>query len=165
MGKSLQGGSSRSGRGGFSSFGAITLFIGLLSAFSSSATIVVKKLYINRGTFTTVNNTTFPALAFNEAPAYSSLNTVINIGQGDALQLTVINNDTVVHGFAVKGYPINEIINPMDTVMVTLTSTIERITTFNWLPVEPLTGRTTSRTTSPSMARVSLTCRMTQQPR
>lgn len=92
------------------------------------AGIVQQTLYLNRGVFTTVDNTTFPAMAFNDSTVFDALNKVVLVSTTDTLILTVINNDTVTHGFAVKGYPgINGVINPAATYIDTLISTAERI--------------------------------------
>src|SRR5688500_13585709 len=69
-----------------------------------SAAVVPTTLYINRGNFVTVTATSFPSMAFNNSPVYSSLNEVIDIAPGDSLIVTVINNDTVTHGFNIWNY-------------------------------------------------------------
>lgn len=90
--------------------------------------IVQQTLYLNRGMFLTVDSTTFPAMAFNDSPTFDALNKVLTISTTDTLILTVINNDTVTHGFAVKGYPgINGAIAPAGTYVDTLISSAERI--------------------------------------
>lgn len=81
-------------------FGTILFCAILLPGYSN---IVFKTLYINKGTFTTVNKTAFPFLAFNPTPVFDSLNSVIKITTSDTLVLKVINNDTATHGFDVKG--------------------------------------------------------------
>lgn len=97
-------------------------------SFVVGATTIQQTLYINRGVFTTVQSTTFPALAFNETPLFDALNKVITITTADTLVLTVINNDTVVHGFAVKNYPgINGTINPAGVYVDTLVSPAEQL--------------------------------------
>ena len=82
-----------------------------------SATIY-ETLYLNRGIFTTVNNTTFPSFAFNSSPAFEMNNHVIQIEPNDSLVLKIINNDTVIHGFDLKdetGY--NSTLNPGDSII------------------------------------------------
>jgi hypothetical protein len=107
-------------------FSALVCCIGLFTTIN--ATTILQTLYINRGLFTTVQSTTFPALAFNETMSFDALNKVITIGVNDTLIVTVINNDTTVHGFAVKNYPaINGTINPAGTYTDTLVSSAERI--------------------------------------
>lgn len=107
------------------------LFVTLLLhgfSLSNSAKEVQTTLYINRGTFTTVNNTTFPSLAFNTTPVYSTLNAVIHFIPGDTLIVTVVNNDTSVHGFTVKDYAgISALINPSDSITDTLFSATQRL--------------------------------------
>ena len=103
-------------------------FLFVFSISNSFATTVNQTLYINRGIFTTVNLTAFPFLAFNNTSAFNSLNTVINITANDTLILKVINNDTAMHGFDVKGYSgISATINPADSISDTLIFTSERI--------------------------------------
>lgn len=82
-------------------------FIFLLLVLSSSATLVQQSVYINRGVFTTVSNTTFPFLAFNETSAFDQRNVRISLQPGDSLELTVTNNDTMTHGFAITNTSIN----------------------------------------------------------
>jgi hypothetical protein len=96
--------------------------------FSLQGAIVQQTLFLNRGVFTTVDTTTFPALAFNATPVYNSLNKVVFTSASDIVVFTVINNDTVTHGFAVKDYAgINSTIAPGDTITDTLAPSGERI--------------------------------------
>ena len=67
------------------------------------AAIVQDTVYINRGSFTSVSGSTFPWLAFNATPSFDPLNAVILLGVGDQLDLTVVNNDSTVHGIAIDG--------------------------------------------------------------
>jgi hypothetical protein len=102
------------------------LFTGLLVLQCASAAVVQQTLYINRGLFVTVQSTTFPSLAFNSTPTFDALNTVITVAMSDTLVFTVINNDTVVHGFGVKNYPgVNGTINPAGTYIDTLVAGTE----------------------------------------
>lgn len=97
------------------------LLTGLCCYVNVQAGIVHQALYLNRGLFTTVNGTTFPYLAFNNTASFSSGNHVIDLLPGDEVILKVINNDTAIHGFAIKGYPaINFTISPGDSVSDTL---------------------------------------------
>lgn len=74
----------------------------LLWPFLCSARQVHDTLYINRGTFTTIKNTTFPALAFNRSRTFDKTSAVIALRIGDTLTLSVINNDTALHAFSLK---------------------------------------------------------------
>jgi phage tail sheath protein FI len=106
----------------------LSAVIGLVAVFQANAATVNQTLYINRGVFTTVNNTTFPYMAFNSTPNYSSLNTVINVTTNDVLVLKVINNDSITHGFDVKDYAgAAASINPGDSIIDTLTFSAERL--------------------------------------
>lgn len=98
----------------------VLLVLFLVSVSMGFSATVFKTIFINRGNFTTVNSTTFPFFAFNDSPAYNSLNSVIDLTTSDILQLTIINNDTIIHGFDIKGTTGNSnTINPGDTVTVT----------------------------------------------
>lgn len=106
----------------------LSIVFGLAAAFQANAATINQTLYINRGVFTTVNNTTFPYMAFNSTPGYSSLNTVINVTTSDVLILKVINNDSIMHGFDVKDYPgTAATISPGDSIIDTLTFGTERV--------------------------------------
>lgn len=99
-------------------FGTVLFCVTIVPCYSNT---VFKTLYINKGTFTTVNNTSFPFLAFNPTPVFDSLNNVIKITTSDTLVLKVINNDTATHGFDVKGVSgINATVSPGDSVTNTI---------------------------------------------
>jgi FtsP/CotA-like multicopper oxidase with cupredoxin domain len=105
----------------------IFLFFILLFGTTVHAATVYQTLYINRGVLVTVKNTSFPFLAFNSGPAFNSLNTVVNVRPNDQLILKVINNDTTLHGFAIKGYPgIGGLINSSDSLTDTLVCASEK---------------------------------------
>ena len=93
------------------------------------AATVNQTLYINKGTFVTVSSTaSFPYFAFNASPSFNARNAVINVTTSDLLIVKVINNDTAVHGFDVKGYTgVNAVINPGDSIIDTLSFGSERI--------------------------------------
>lgn len=96
-----------------------------------NATKVYQNLFINRGTLTTVKNTTFPFLAFNSTSTYSSLNTVVSCIKNDTLIITVTNNDTTLHGFTVKNYPgISYTISPSSNITCTLVPTQRCVYTY-----------------------------------
>ena len=103
-----------------------TVFFSILFAFffhSLNAVRIPKKLYINRGTFTTVKNTTFPFLAFNSDTSFNQLNQIIHLHLNDTLELKVINNDQSLHGFSVKGTSIAVLsINSGDSASFQLTT-------------------------------------------
>lgn len=92
-----------------------------------SAVVVVKRLYINRGVFTTVKNTTFPFLAFNSDTSFNQLNEVIHLNVNDTLSLVIINNDIFLHGFAIKGTSVSNLgIASGDSAAFQFTSSIHR---------------------------------------
>jgi FtsP/CotA-like multicopper oxidase with cupredoxin domain len=94
------------------------IFVFAFFIFSEAESATINQtVYLNRGVFTTVNNTTFPAFAFNESSAYEENNHVINMQVNDILILKVINTDSVIHGFNLKGETgFNSTINPGDSV-------------------------------------------------
>ncbi len=75
------------------------------AAITSEAIATPQTLYINRGIFVTVKKTTFPSLAVNTTAVYDSHNAVITATPGEVLDLTIINNDSVLHGFSIMGFP------------------------------------------------------------
>jgi hypothetical protein len=101
----------------------------ILALQQALAATVNQTLYINRGTFVTVNSTaSFPYFAYNGTSSFEARNTVINVATSDMLVIKVINNDTVIHGFDVKGYAgVSALINPGDSILDTLTFTSERV--------------------------------------
>jgi FtsP/CotA-like multicopper oxidase with cupredoxin domain len=101
----------------------IIFFLFVLCHILSIGATLTKRLYINRGSFVTVKNTTFPFLAFNKTTTFNQLNENVNAVIGDTIKFVVINNDTALHGFAVKGTGISSAtINPGDSVTYTLSS-------------------------------------------
>ncbi len=104
-----------------------------LSGFLQSANALQlhKRLYINNGTFTTVDTLQFPYYSFNGSKNYSPTNEVINMRSNDTLVITVINNDTSVHGFMVQGYSMASIqLNPKDSFQKKLTFSKEGVYIF-----------------------------------
>jgi FtsP/CotA-like multicopper oxidase with cupredoxin domain len=77
----------------------------LLFPFAVMGATVAKTLYLNKGGFVAVDTTTFPAYAFNATATYDAHNETILLQAGDMLVVTVVNTDTVQHGFGVKGIP------------------------------------------------------------
>jgi FtsP/CotA-like multicopper oxidase with cupredoxin domain len=75
----------------------------LLLSFAVHAAYIPKTLYINKGGFVAVDTTTFPAYAFNATATYDARNETVTLQSGDQLVVTVVNTDTVQHGFSVKG--------------------------------------------------------------
>lgn len=88
---------------------------------ASLASIVNKTLYINRGVYTTVSNTTFPWISFNATNVFDENNEKIILNVNDSLIVKIINNDTVIHGFNVKYINgVSHVINPTDSIIDTL---------------------------------------------
>lgn len=84
-------------------FFLLCFFLFLLSFLTFAATIQ-QRLVINRGNFITIKQTSFPFVAFNEDSAFNSLNKVISVSTSDTVIITVINNDSIQHGFAIKNF-------------------------------------------------------------
>ncbi len=73
-------------------------------------------LYINRGDLVLVDSVEMPYLAFNANSNFSGENKRLIYSLGDDLLLTIVNNDTVQHQFAIKGFPaFSTSIGAMDT--------------------------------------------------
>ncbi len=64
---------------------------------------VAKTLYINKGQMTTVDGIQFPTLAFNGSATFDAFNEIVHLQPGEALSLTVVNNDDQPHNFQIKG--------------------------------------------------------------
>jgi FtsP/CotA-like multicopper oxidase with cupredoxin domain len=79
------------------------LVLGTVLSFNSFATTVNQTLYIVADSLLTVDSTLTPYITFNETPAYSQSNPIINLMQGDTLDLWVYNTDSVLHEFVIKG--------------------------------------------------------------
>ena len=98
-------------------------FISLFSCELIFSNTVKKKFYINRGTFTTVKNTTFPFVALNKDTSFNQLNEVIIVNTDDTLSLVIVNHDYEPHGFSVKNTGISfSAFNPGDSIQFELTS-------------------------------------------
>ena len=78
----------------------ITLF---LHSFYSTATTLNQSLYIIADSLVTVDGAKVPYLTFNDSPTYSQSNPIINLMQGDTLDLWVYNTDNTTHEFVIKG--------------------------------------------------------------
>jgi len=99
----------------------ILVILVLLLWNASIASIVNKTLYINRGLFVSVDNSTFPMLAFNASASFSTSNEVIKLNLSDSLIIKVINNDSVLHGFNIKTFSgLNHTIVPADSITDTI---------------------------------------------
>lgn len=97
-------------------------------SLSSAAAAIQQRLVINRGNFVTVKQTSFPYFAYNEDSLFNSLNKVISLSTSDTVIITVVNNDTVQHGFAIKNFPLTPLsVNAGDSADVTFFSPEERI--------------------------------------
>ena len=94
---------------------------------SSGLAIELDTIFINRGTYTTIDSNQWTFLAFNSSPAFSSQNTVIKLLESDSLQLTVVNNDSVAHGFEVKGKGGVSSIAPGDTAYTSYSFSDENV--------------------------------------
>ncbi len=105
-----------------------------LLLFNAHAGIISKKLYINRGSFTTVAVTTFPAYSFNSSSSFNSLNTVLQLTTSDTLLLTILNNDSITHGFDIRGLSgYMAVLAPMDSV----TKSIRIASEGTWIYYDP----------------------------
>lgn len=98
--------------------------------YSSFGLTSYDTLYINRGSFTAVNGVMFDYLAFNKSAQFEQENERIILALGDTIELTVVNNDTVMHGFEIKGFGVPYTITPGSNVQVEYFSLTESATIF-----------------------------------
>ena len=71
----------------------------LLTVSSGYSATVYDTLYLNKGTMTTADASSFAYLAFNNSDVFDQENHRITLSIGDSLYLRVINTDSEVHGF------------------------------------------------------------------
>lgn len=90
-----------------------------LLLFTVARAQVSQTLYINSGVYTAIDSAMFDYCAFNDNPVFSPNNKRIVIEAGTNLELTVINTDSVLHSFAVKGKTSPISIAPGDTAVIT----------------------------------------------
>ena|SRR5690606_7304883 len=83
----------------------------------SIAGTVNQSIYINSGYHTTITSNTIPYKAFNHTQSFVAENARIVIQHSDTLYLTVVNNDSVPHGFRIKNYSSPVVINPGDSIL------------------------------------------------
>src|SRR5204863_2948452 len=108
---------------------SIALYLLALPAYLS-ANKVYQTLHVNRGSMTTVKGTTFPFLAFNSS-TFTYQNATVYCVKGDTLILSIHNNDSITHGFRIKGVPAQSYtITPTATITCTLTPSVQSIYVF-----------------------------------
>ncbi len=79
----------------------------------------VDTIYINAGLFNCVDGNQMPYKAFNSTPTFSQKNVQLHALPGDTLVLTVINNDTVQHGFEItQTSGLTDTVSAADTIQV-----------------------------------------------
>ncbi|MDX1445415.1 multicopper oxidase domain-containing protein, partial [Lishizhenia sp.] len=102
---------------------SLVLFAFCIVGFQQSyAAVIEDTLYINRGEMTTVDNTNIPYFAFNSSSVFSNENERLIMNMGDQMVLTVINTDSVSHGFDIKDISnIATLIAPDDTATISFT--------------------------------------------
>ncbi|MFT5777315.1 MAG: FtsP/CotA-like multicopper oxidase with cupredoxin domain [Crocinitomicaceae bacterium] len=98
----------------------IALFaLGSLCSFQSNANIIEDTVYINRGMMMAVDSTYIPYYAFNPTSVFDKENARLFLDIGDTMELTVINTDSLTHGFDIKEYAnIDTLIAPYDTAII-----------------------------------------------
>lgn len=80
---------------------SITILFLLVAKITFSATIY-DTLYINKSPYT-IGSFTFEACVFNDSANFKLENAIIELNEGDNLQLHVVNNDTLEHTFTIDG--------------------------------------------------------------
>lgn len=107
---------------------AFSLFIFSCIAVVSIGANVSETLYINRGEFSASGGVTFGYTAFNHSSVFENENARIEVGVGDDLEIKLINNDTLTHGFDIKGYSgVSTTIQPGDSVTVVCSFVAESV--------------------------------------
>ncbi|MBL4625071.1 MAG: multicopper oxidase domain-containing protein [Flavobacteriales bacterium] len=106
----------------------VTLFVFGCMVVVGIAANVSETLYINRGEFMASDSSTFIYMAFNRTPTFDQENARLAAGIGDNLEIKVINNDSIVHGFDIKGYSgVSNMIQPGDSVTITCSFSSESV--------------------------------------
>jgi FtsP/CotA-like multicopper oxidase with cupredoxin domain len=96
-----------------------------LLALTGSSNVVQDTLYINRGEFTTVDSTLMPYLAFNASSEFNIENKRIVLEVNDTLNLVIVNNDSLTHGFNIKEYSgVSSTVSPGSSIQISFSSTI-----------------------------------------
>lgn len=101
-------------------FGAVVI--------SSMAANISETLYINRGQFMTSDSSTFSYTAFNRSSVFEQENARLVADVNDNFDIKVINNDSIVHGFDIKGYAgVSNTIQPGDSIIVACSFSSESV--------------------------------------
>lgn len=82
----------------------IILYSFVFFAVQSFAVTVNEKIYILSDSLQTVDNAKFPYITFNLTNSYSQDNPVLELDQGDSLDLWVVNFDSITHEFMISVY-------------------------------------------------------------
>ena len=109
----------------------LTLIIFLGIVIQSQGKNIVKEIFINAGELLTVDKISIPFLAYNKSGTFNTSNEVINMTVGDTLLLTITNNDSNPHGFAIKNLPsINKTIEVKSSATIKISSLEEKVLVF-----------------------------------
>lgn len=85
-------------------------------------------IYINSGQGLFVNGKQMPYKGFNSTPTYENRNAQLSVGIMDTLVLTIVNNDTILHGFDIRGISgYKDTLQQGDTLEVTFHSSTPRV--------------------------------------
>lgn len=100
----------------------VLLFAGwLLVSFSMIQAATNIRLLLNRGDYLAVDSTSYPYYAFNYESEFDAHNAVLKVVLGDTVIFSVINTDTLPHGFTIIGYPgSGSNISPLDSITDTI---------------------------------------------
>ena len=99
----------------------VLVFVLSCLSFSGMKALTNIDLYLNRGNYLAVDNSTYPYLSFNADPAFVAQNEVLNIELGDTVAFKIHNTDSQVHQFTIKGYGLaGGSINPLDSLLDTV---------------------------------------------
>ncbi len=80
------------------------------------------RLFLNEGTFYTVDSTNMPALALNLSASFNQTSDVVEFNVGDSIHLHLINNTNVSRSYAIQALSVSGQIPAQDSVLLTLKS-------------------------------------------
>ena len=97
----------------------VALFVlGNVCAMHSFATTIQDTVFINRGQMMAVDSTYIPYFAFNSSSIFNKENSRLIFDTGDTMELTVINTDSLPHGFDIKNSPNIDSVIPANSFAV-----------------------------------------------
>lgn len=106
---------------GFNKVTLVYLCLTLFFSFPLFSQNIDKTLYINNGYFVTIDSVAFPYKTFNKSTEFDTYSEPIVIEEGQIIDLTIINNDSLDHGFYVSHHTSDTLhISAGDTAFINL---------------------------------------------